>query len=349
MAASKRARAGRAVLADVVAETARGWTAGLTVLAGDDRYHRERAERAILAALGGGADEEYGRTVFGDAKIDLTAVIAAARSVGMFAPRRVVVVRDVAALAADDDGLGVLAEYAATPPARSHLVVRAPALDLRRKLHKALAESGRLLEFVLPEGEARLTAALPVAREMARDRDLRMDADALALLVELTAGDIERVEHELDKLAAWLERPADAVTADAVLDVAASGGLASGWAAAGCLTRRDRPGMIAALRRSIDAGEVPLKVLGGLAWRGRVLLQAKALAEARRPMREILERTRAWRFDEDLAAGIARYDLDRLLRFPAAFLAADRTLKSRSIAGRAVLEDLADRLTGDRR
>ncbi len=286
------------------------------MLSGDDLYHLDRAKRAIFDALGADTDDAYGRTVFGEAKVDLAAVVAAARSVGMFAPRRVVFVREIAALAADDDAIRTLREYAENPPPHSHLVVRAPALDTRRKLHKALAEGGRLVAFVLPEGGARIAAALPVAGAIARERAIRLDTEALALLVDLTGGDLLRVEHELDKLAAWLEREGDAVGPDVVLEVAAAGGLASGWAAAAALARRDLAGMLVALRQSVDAGEVPLKILGGLAWRARVLREAKGLAEARRPLREIVEATRAWRFEDELAAGLARYDAAELLALP---------------------------------
>jgi len=345
MARSKRGPDGRRLLAGVVAEAARGWPAGLTVLTGDDLYHLDRAQRAILDALGADGDDEYGRTVFGDAKVDLAAVVAAARSVGMFAPRRVVFVRELAALSGDDVSIGELTDYAAHPPPQSHLVVRALALDARRKLHKALGQVRRLLSFVLPEGAARLTAALPAAREIARGRGVRLEPDALALLVDLTGGDLQRIEHELDKLAAWLERPKDVVPAAVVLEVASASGLASGWAAAEALTRRDRAGMLAALRQNVDAGEVPLKILGTLAWRARVLREAKALVEAHRPIAEIVQATRAWRFEDDLKAGLERYDLDELLAFPTRLLDADRALKSRAIAAHAVLERLADRLT----
>jgi len=336
----------RQLVAHVDAEARRGWPAGLTVLTGDDSYHLDRAQRGILAALETDLDPAFARTVFGDEKIDVAQVVSAARSVGMFAPRRVVFVRDVTALVADDDTLLALTDYASAPPRASHLIVRAPTLDLRRKLHKALAQVGRVLEFVLPEGEARLVLARQALSELTRVRAIRLAPEAAQLLVELTAGDLERIEHELDKIAAWVDEAGTVIEVPVVLDVAAGSGLVSGWAAAEALTRRDRAAALAALRRNVDAGEAPLRILGALAWRARVLLQAKALSAARRPMREILQSTRAWRFESDLVAGLGRFGLDELLASPAQLLAADRALKSTALAPHAVLESLADRVLG---
>jgi hypothetical protein len=75
------------------------------------------------------------------------------------------------------------------------------------------------------------------------------------------------------------------------------------------------------------------------------MLQARALIDAGTTPRAVTEATRSWGYREQLLAGVRRYTLDELLAFPAKLLRADRTLKSRSIRGGAVLEDLVHRLT----
>ena len=55
--------------------------------------------------------------------------------------------------------------------------------------------------------------------------------------------------------------------------------------------------------------------------------------------------TRSWPYRDELLRGVRRYELGELLRFPALLYEADRSLKSRSIGGRAVLENLVDRMT----
>ena len=133
------------VLADLRKRIESGWPAGLTLLTGDDLYHLDRAKRALLDALVPGGPAELGLSVFSEERVDVGVVVSAARSVGMFSERRVVLVRDLAALDGDSEPL---VRYAADPPAASYLLVRAPDLDRRRKLHQALVKSGRLLEFV---------------------------------------------------------------------------------------------------------------------------------------------------------------------------------------------------------
>src|SRR5262245_28376655 len=135
----------------------------------------------------------------------------------MFAPRRVVLLRDVAAVALDTDArvegaCGAFSDYAASPPPGSHLLVRAPKLDTRRKFHKLLAQAEGTLLFDPPEG-----ADLPEAvAAMAKERGIRLTADAAVLLAELCAeGDLYRAGTELDKLGSWLGADAPAKPVDA--------------------------------------------------------------------------------------------------------------------------------------
>jgi DNA polymerase III delta subunit len=95
----------------------------------------------------------------------------------------------------------------------------------------------------------------------------------------------------------------------------------SGWEVANAVMARDREGALAAARYLVDAGDEPIRIVGGLAWRARMMLQSRTERDA-------------------------QYSLTELLKFPAALLRADRALKSRRISPRAVLEDLVDSLTG---
>ena len=114
-------------------------------------YHLDAAQGALLEHLAPGDDSAFGLTVLGEGKIDTAEVVATARSVAMFASRRVVLLRDVAAL---DGEAEPLVAYAKKPPSESYLLVRAPKLDLRRPLHKAIVAAGKVLQFARPEDPA---------------------------------------------------------------------------------------------------------------------------------------------------------------------------------------------------
>jgi DNA polymerase-3 subunit delta len=334
-------QAGGQVLESVRRRLKQGWPPGLTVLTGGDLFHLDTAQRVILATLVPEPQSGYGLSIFGPDRVDVGTVVAAARSAGMFDPRRVVLVRDGAALEGDP---GALEEFASKPPPESYLLVRAPALDRRRKLHKILAGSGQLLTFAPATQIGRMVADV---KTLAAAMGLKLDRAATEFLALSSGGDLYRTAAELEKIRAWLgEDGARKVDLRIVREVAVAGGLLSGWEMADGVTARDRGRALAAARRVVDAGEEPLRILGGLAWRARVMLEGKALLERGGRPAEVVKRVRAWSFEDDLLQGLSRYSIAELLAFPAGLLEADRALKSRAIDPRAVLESLVDRLIG---
>lgn len=329
---------GRAVVRTLAEEIKRGLAPGLVVLTGDDLYHLDRAQRAILDHLAPGDGAGFGLSVYSEGKINPADLVAAARSLPMFATRRVLFVRDVAILAGEQDPL---VEFAKHPPRSSFIVVRALKLDLRRPLHKALASAGRLLTFSAADSGADAPAEV---REMAEERGLVLDGAVSALLLDASSGDLQRVASELDKIAAWIRGAASTrVTIDVAREVGAGGGLLTGWEVADAVMKRDPRAAVLALRRLLDAGEEPLKILGGLAWRIRTLLHAKGLRAGGASKDVIAREVRVW--SEPFHNSIAGFPADDLLSFPSKLLDADRSLKSRGVDPRSVLESLVRELT----
>ena len=339
-------RSGTAVLRSVRATLVKGWKPGLTVLTGDDLYHLDAAQKALLAHLVPKDAPDFALSVFGQGRGERTQVaelVAAARSMPMFARRRVVFVRDVAVLDGEE---GQLSSYAASPPAYSFLLVRAPKLDLRRALHKVLASAGTSLEFATAQNDVELQEEIGA---LAREKGLALDRSVAAFLLEGCARDLHRVASELDKISAWLgPEGGRRVTLDEVREVAAGGGLLTGWEVANALMDRNGPAAVAAVRKLVDAGEEPIRILGGLMYRARTLLQAKAMSDSGAPRRQITTALRAWAYDAPLHDALGRYTLAELVRFPARLLEADRALKSRSLDPKALLEVLVADLTRPR-
>ena len=336
---------GGAALKSVLQTLQKGWPPGLTVLTGDDLYHLDLAQSKILEALAPGAGGAFGLSIYGDEPITTGALVGAVRSTGMFASRRVVFLRDVAGLEGDPEPIQA---YASSPGAESFLIVRAPKLDRKRKLHKALAEAGVCLAFRRPVGDAELSALASEMTSMATARGVELSAGAAGLLLDVYGPDLNRIASELDKLSLWLGPGA---AAPAPIDEATVRGLVSGseilsgWELADAVTKRDAVEAIAAARRLLDAGDEPIRILGGLASRARALLRAKALTEAGVPPKAVIDGARAWYFRDALALGLKRYTLHELLAMPGRFLEADRSLKSRSLDKGAVLETLVLSLT----
>jgi DNA polymerase-3 subunit delta len=333
------------MLKRITREIETGWPPGLTLLTGEDLYHLVRAERTLINALVPKATSDFAVTVFGDARVDVSTVVAAARSAGMFAERRVVHVRDVAALEGEPEAL---VAYAGDPPASSHLIVRAPVLDKRRKLHQVLSKAGRTLEFDAAGSRGAAELAQDVAA-LARDKGLEIDRQAAMLLCEISGGDFYRIDAELEKTRAWLGAEGGSkVTPEALRQVAVGSGALSGWEVAAALLQRERGAALAALDRLLDAGDEPLRVLGGLAYRARSMLRARVMMERGVAPGKAVAAARIWGVAPALAAeGVSGYTVGEVLRFPALLLEADRTLKSRALPPRAVLGSMLERMMPD--
>ncbi len=336
---------GRVTLRRVHELLRQGWPPGLTLLTGDDEYHLDLAQRALLDGLVPEAARGYALTVIGgEGRTGIPDVVAAARSAGMFAPQRVVLVRDVATLEGEP---AALEGFAADPPRHSYLIVRAPQLDRRRKLHQALETLGTTLAFGRPrpgpEAESELV-------EIAKLKGLALGAAATRALAAVCGGDLRRAEQELEKIRLW-HGAGDAGKAQAVAALpptVAGAGLLSGWEMADAVLARDRAAALAALRRLVESGEEPLRLLGGISHRARSMLRAKALIEQERepPQRAVASAGLWGKAASLLARDLERYTLDELLGFPSRLLAADRAMKSRLLGDDVVLEAAVDGMIG---
>ena len=326
-------------------ELQKGWSPGLTVLTGGDLYHLDRAQRALLEALLPSETSDFALTVCGEQREDVSVVVAAARSAGMFADRRVVLVRDVAALDGEADAV---VAYASDPPGSSHLIIRAPEVDKRRKLHQALLKGGRVFEFGVagPQDAARIAGEVSA---MAVEKGFEIEREVAVMLAEVCSGDFYRIDTELEKIRAWRDTDCgSAVTLQVLREVASGSAVLSGWEVASALLRRERGAAVAALHSLLEAGDEPLRLLGGLAYRARSILQARAMIERGAPAGSAVRAARIWGENPTQAAqGVSRYTMAEVLRVPALLLEADRTLKSRALAPRAVLGSMLERMMTD--
>lgn len=331
---------GGRVAREVARRVAEGWPSGLTTFTGDDAYHLDAAYESVLASLVPDRSDPFAWTSLAATKIPTVDAVEAACASGMFSRRRVVVVRDGAALDGSPDPLE---RFAAKPPESSWLLVRAPRLDRKRKLHQALL-AGTALEFRLPADRGEAGEAAREVVEMARARGLSIRPDAAAFLLDACRLDLHRAARELERLrdlagdgeTDWpLERLREHVAGNEAM---------SGWEIGDAVARRDLPGGWRAVRRLLDRGHEPIPILGGLGWRARVFAAAQARVAAGEPPRAVARSAGAWRWEEALEEGLSRYRWDEVLAFPARLLEADRALKSRGLSGSAVLESLVEDL-----
>jgi DNA polymerase-3 subunit delta len=186
---------------------------------GPEPYQRDRCRQALLSVVLGDApeDRDQGLTRFDLSETPLPAALDDARSMSLFASKRVVWIggaeaalpRGRAAVASDDDdddgraSGNVLAEYLREPTPGVTVVIEASRYGFdgddktkMERLQKHYAGVPLQVEFrpFTPE------AARTVAQSLAKQAGLQLGLAELALLLDATAADAARIEVEIEKL-----------------------------------------------------------------------------------------------------------------------------------------------------
>lgn len=309
-------------------------TAPYLLLLGSDVPRRERAvseavARALEGALGAAVDTFFA----GEAAVD--DVLLAARTLPMFEPRRVVLLRGVERLTASERG--ALEAYLEDPVPSTLLILSGEKLDKRATLYRRAKSEGALLEFDPPR-----TAREGVAwiRDEAKLLGLEVSQEAALALWDRVGADPAALAAELEKLCSYVWKPAGKLRAGAA-EVEALVGRSrteSIFALGDAVAERDA-GRALSILRSILAEESPFMVLGYLAGHLRRLM------------------TVAWGGDlselglppfvaRKLAAQARGFSRARLLEAMLTLQECDAAIKSGELGGESALEMLVCRLCG---
>ncbi len=287
------------------------------------------------------ADDDAGLTRFAGKDTEFKTVIDELRTVSMWGDRRLVMVDD-----ADDfvsDHRAALEKYVEAPAKKSVLVLQVKSWPKTTRLAKQLAQSGLDIECSELKGAALSKWLIETARET---HHVTLQRDAAGLLIELIGEELGMLAQELDKLATFVG-PKQSITAEAVR------GLVGGWRTETTWAMTDgvRDGHLAealhALDQLLDAGEAPLKLLGGIGFVFRKLAYATELSRSQ-PLPQALKE--AGVFPRDVTAAeqylrrMGRVKAERLLHM---LVSIDSGLKgSNPLPDRVQMEHLLFRLSG---
>ena len=275
---------------------------------GDD----ERQKDEVAAAFEQTVDEglrAFNVDRFHGGETPLGAILDAARTLPMMAPRRIVVVRhaeralqpkrEQAGAARDLEALGAFLDQ---PPDHASLVLVSGPLDERRAVTRRLLARATVvrcggIESVADAGRwirAKVAAA-----------GKRMEPGAIRLLAERIGPDANRLRDEVERLLLYAG-DAPAITAADVRSVAGPAAAYDDWAVTRAIERGQTAVALRELGLALDQGAAPYMVLGQLAWVARAKLPA---ARVPRGIDAI------FRTDVDLkrSAGAPRVLLERLI------------------------------------
>jgi DNA polymerase-3 subunit delta len=327
---------------DVLGAIGRGEIDPVYCLQGAERFLIDRCVGALrAAALGPGGGGGLNHDVFELKESGLALALAAARTLPMFAKRRLVVGRGVDLLKSDE--LADLPAYVADPNPSTVLVLTAEKLDGRLKPFVALRKAGFVHEF--PRLRDR---ELPswIARE-ASARKIAIDSDGAQALAEAAGPDLGRLAQALEQLALYVGQGGRIRRAD-VEELVAETRERGVFELTKAIGEGNTARALGLLGNMLANREPPLRIQFMLVRQLRQIWRAKELAATNAPRNEIAA-----------AVGIAPFFLDDVLvparRMSAAALErsfrrlyqSDRTLKSARIDPDLFIARLVRQLADD--
>lgn len=247
------------------------------VLVGGESFLIERAlsalRKTIVGESGAGFNEDlfHGKSTSGDV------VVRSANTLPMFASARLVVVRDVEAVASAD--LDVVAAYAESPSPSTCLVLLGEKLDGRTRLAKLAKQKGFLCDVQPLKGDGLRRF---VASE-ASARGHRIDGRAAEALLDATGSDLSTIDDALERLSLFVGAGAAIGIADVEACVARVR-VDTIWMLVDAVGEGDARRALLASGSLLADREPPLRILAMVARQFRMIAKMRdALASGLRP------------------------------------------------------------------
>ena len=258
-------------------DVAKGKLAPIYVLSSEHPILIERVLGAIKDAVVPPAARGFNYDVV-EGKPTGSKIVALAQTLPMMAARRLIYVRDISALPADE--AEPLLAYLDKPNPTTVIAAVASKLDKRLKLFAQLTKKGYVHTLEAPRQLA------PWVRAEAKARGVAIDGPAVQRLVDTVGDDLSRLALAVEQLGLFVAGPSDrgagerAVTTDDVDELIADTRERSVFELTDSLGLADGPRALAAASRLCDQRESAVGVVVMLARHVRNLAQLHALRAA---------------------------------------------------------------------
>lgn len=247
---------------EIIDDARAGKLAPVYVIASDHPVLVDRAVAAIRDAAVEPGWRAFNYDVV-EGKATASRITSAAQTLPMMAPRRMVLVRDLAPMAADE--LTALAGYFESPSPTTVLVALTTKLDKRIKIYAAAQKKGWLHVLEAPRQPA------PWIRDEAKARGVKLAGDAVERLAEAVGNDLSRLALVIDQLGIYAGAAGPGgsngktVTADDVEDLVADTRERSVFELTDAIGAGDLGGALAAIGSLCDQRQSALGVIAMLA------------------------------------------------------------------------------------
>lgn len=249
------------------AQLASGDTASLYVLLGDDDAEKSSVAAEFADTVDEGlrafnVDRLYG----GETKVE--DLLGAAETLPMMAPRRIVLILEAEKLLipkreskAADEELERLERFVEDPPPHATVVFVCGNIDKRRRLVKLLLKEAQVVDTGTIADAA--DAEQWVKVRAARDK-VGLDGGAIRALVDRAGLDIVRLRSGFERVALYTLGQATVTADDVRQSVPAGPEAQADFGIAKAIWRNDAAEALRELARALDAGAVPVMLMGQL-------------------------------------------------------------------------------------
>jgi len=240
------------------------------------------------------------------------AIVAAARTLPMMSPRRIVTVLQAESLLAPkreseaaDRALEALGALLKQPEQQTTLVFVASSVDKRGRMYKLMQKHATTVECGVIEDQADAERWL---RTRAAAGGAEIDPDAARLLVVRAGLDVRRLRAEVDRLLLYALGQ-KRITIEDARAVAGPAALLDDWAMTNAIEGARAGEALRQLALMLDAGVPPEKILGQLGWLVRAKFPQLAPSDVHRGIEAV------FRTDQDIkrSAGDSRILLEQLV------------------------------------
>lgn len=269
----------------------KGGPAPAYLFLGPEAYQRERCRKALLNAALPPEDREGGLTRHDLDEIPLASAIDDARSMSLFAAKRVIWISSAEAAmprgrgkAADDDDADAksgdaaeLASYLKDPTPETVIVIESSRYDFEGEDKARMERVQKYYSCVNAQVEFRPfepSEARALAQSLAKKMNLKLGLGELALLLEATGGDASRIAVEIEKLSLYAGT-ARAVTAEDIAELVPDAQQTTVFALVAALGRSDRTRALEILGTLAREGEYMPLALTFLSTQFRMALVAR--------------------------------------------------------------------------
>lgn len=242
----------------------------LILLYGEEDYLLNQTHQRIRSAIFGTTRDDFNDHQFHAKSVQVEEILDAAATYPVFAPRKLVTVKDFQLLAAaDQDKFSAYLEH---PLEQTCLLLIADKIDSRRKFFQLFKKKGVVLKF-----DPLADRELPdFVRRALQQRGIKISRDGVDLFCSLVSNNLHEIEGELDKLVLYLG-PRREIGVDDVESIVSRGRSESVFALGEAIAKGDLVRALTLVRRFAAASEPPLLVLNLITGHYRLLWKIRAL------------------------------------------------------------------------